>query len=88
VVFQTIDSALAYRAEALLDPLYGTQQFFNIAYNSYRSEHYGVFSEVSSLTWFNFLRNIKDDEYFAAALALAAQNTPLIINIGNLDGGQ
>jgi hypothetical protein len=88
VVFQTIDSAFAYRSDALLDPTYGTSDFYSITYNAFRSEHYGRFAEVTSLTWFNFLRNIRDDDYFAAPLALAAQNTPLIITIGNVNGGQ
>jgi hypothetical protein len=88
VVFQTIDSAFAYRSDALVDPSYGTSNFYAVDYNTFRSEHYGQFSEVSSLTWFNFLRNIRDDDYFAAPLALAAQNTPLIITIGDINGGQ
>jgi hypothetical protein len=88
VVFHTIDSALAYKGEAFSDPTYGTSTFYSLTYNTYRSEHYGKFAEVTSLVWFNFLRNIQDDDYFTAAFALASQNTPLIVTIGSTSGNQ
>jgi hypothetical protein len=83
VVFLTVESAHAYRGEALFDELYGTNDFFTAEgglapYDLYRSEHTGPFFPVVSAI-FPFVFNVLPSAAFGAGQAVAAQNTPLVL---------
>jgi len=83
VIFHTIEGTRAYTDQALADPLYGTNDFFDAssgisAYQSYASEHYGRFGPTMQAI-FPFLANVNSDASFRPDYAVAITNTPLVL---------
>jgi hypothetical protein len=83
IIFLTPESIHAYSGEALNDPNYGTDDFFDASsgvapFEFYRSEHQGSFFPVIGAI-FPFVLTITPDISFNALNALAAQDTLLIM---------
>jgi hypothetical protein len=83
IVFQTLEGIHAYTDLALLDPLYGTNDFYDASsgtsdYDHFRSEQYGPFPLALQAIW-PFLANISVEAAFVADNALAINNTPLTL---------
>jgi hypothetical protein len=83
VIFHTLEGTRAYTEQALVDPVYGSNDFFDASsgispYQSYASEHYGRFGPTISAI-FPFLANVTSDASFKADYAVAITNTPLVL---------
>lgn len=82
-VFLTIENIHAYTEQALADPDYGTNAFYTAIsgvspFTHFESEQAGTFSAVMQAI-FPFLSNLSTDATFIAFNAVAANNTPLVI---------
>jgi hypothetical protein len=82
VVFLDIESARAYKGEALFDDDYGSDDFFSsdtgfAPYELYRSEHQGPYFPILGAL-FPFVFNIPPAANFGAFQAIAGQNSLLI----------
>lgn len=82
-IFQTPENVHAYTDGALTDPTYGTDEFYDAstgisAYDSYRSEHLGVFDAVMQAIY-PFLATVQPNTQFTADQAIAVVDTPLVL---------
>lgn len=83
IVFQTIESIHAYTDQALQDPLYASNEFYDASngpadFEKYRSEQIGPFPLVLQAIY-PFLSSLSIDSTFTAANAIAVVDTPLIL---------
>lgn len=82
-IFHTIEGIHAYDNRALEDSSYNTSNFYLVTngvspYMGYDSEHIGKFYKwVSDI--FPFLKTVSDQARFTAEEAIAAPNTPLVL---------
>ena len=82
-IYQTIGNAIAYTDLAISDPTYNTPDFFTAVngiapFQKYKSEHVGqYYPHISNI--YPFLKFTPGGIVFSADKALAAQNTPLVI---------
>lgn len=82
-VFLTVENVHGYTNDALLNALYGTNEFYDdtsgvSAFEFYRSEQTGAFPNLLAAI-FPFLASLSPDATFIAANAIAINNTPLVI---------
>lgn len=82
-IFQTPENVHAYTEQAMTDPTYGTNSFYDAssgvsAYDHYRSEHIGAFDPVMQAI-FPFLAAVQPTTQFTADEAIAVVDTPLVL---------